>query len=221
MESLIQKLHPGVVIHFQKLPISLAVPNKLQVQQSQLGRVSPTPMETEQMDSNDSVKMDTGHLSGTAHLNHLKASDTGRDTPPPPSYTQQQQPKTVWEDTKKMIYIKTNPKGLVTGHWPIPESFWPDISMQILVSCSFANCIFRELYSNVLFQIPRDAHPVVWFDTTEVIPLFIANFPFDKYELEPSLLTQHILEKRNASTCWQVCKDYVCGVICCWQKNEN
>ena len=143
MESLIQKLHPGVVIHFQKLPVSLAVPNKLQVQQSQLGRASPTPMETEQTNSTDPVKMDTGHLSGIAHFNHLKADDTGRDTPPPLSYTQQQ-PKTTWEDTKKMIYIKTSPKGVLTGHWPIPESFWPDISMQTLVSWSLANCIFRE-----------------------------------------------------------------------------
>ena len=136
MESLIQKLHPGVVVHFQKMPISLAVPNKLQVHPGQPGRVSPAPMETEQADLNDSTKMDTGQqLSSMALFNHLKTNDTGRDTPPPPLYTQQQS-KTTWIDTKKMIYVKTNPKGnILTGHWPIPESFWPDISMQTLVSC--------------------------------------------------------------------------------------
>ena len=202
MESLIQKLHPGVVVHFQKMPISLVVPNnKLQVQQGQPGRASPSPMETEQADSNDSNKMDTGQpLSSIAHFNHLKTNDTGRETPPP--FYPQQQSKTTWEDTKKMIYVKTNPKGnLPTGHWPIPESFWPDISMQTLVSCP-VKLHFRG--ATVFLQIPRDAHPVVWFDTTEVNPLLIENFPFDKYELEPSLLTQHVLEKRNSSTCWQV-----------------
>ena len=79
--------------------------------------------------------MDTGQqqLSGIAHFNHLKMNDTGRDTPPP--FYNQQQSKATWVDTKKMIYVKTNPKGnLPTGHWPIPESFWPDISMQTLVS---------------------------------------------------------------------------------------
>ena len=136
MESLTQKLHPGVVVHFQKMPISLAVPNKLQVQISQPGRTSPVPMEAEQTDVNDSTKMDAGLQSpGIAHLNHLKSHDTGRDTPPPPLYNHQQQSKTSWVDTKKMIYVKTNPKGnLPTGHWPIPEPFWPDISMQTLVS---------------------------------------------------------------------------------------
>ena len=133
MESLIQKLHPGVVVHFQKMPISLAVPSKLQIQPAQFGKVSPVPMETEQMDSNDLTKTDTQQpLSSIAHFNHLKTNDTGRDTPPPPLYIHQQS----WVDTKKMIYVKTNPKGnLPTGHWPIPESFWPDINMQTLVSC--------------------------------------------------------------------------------------
>ena len=135
MESLTQKLHPGVVVHFQKMPVSLAVPSKLHVPGVQPGRASPVCMENEQTDSNDSTKMDTGQqqLSGIAHFNHLKMNDTGRDTPPP--FYNQQQSKATWVDTKKMIYVKTNPKGnLPTGHWPIPESFWPDISMQTLVS---------------------------------------------------------------------------------------
>ena len=151
MESLIQKLHPGVVVHFQKMPISLAVPNKLQVQP---GRVSPAPMETEQADSNDSTKMDTGQLlSGTALFNHLKTNDTGRDTPPPPFYAQQQS-KTTWVDTKKMIYVRPNPKtNLPTGHWPIPESFWPDISMQTLVSY-FWQTVFATVFFSRSQEMP-------------------------------------------------------------------
>lgn len=54
-------------------------------------------------------------------------------------------------------------------------------------------------------QPPRDVHPVVWFDTTDMSPMLVEKFPFDKYELEPSPLTQCILGKRNSNICWQVC----------------
>lgn len=159
MESLTQKLHPGVVVHFQKMPISLAVPNKLQAQANHLDRVSPVPMEAEQTDLNDLTKLDNGQqLSSVAHLNHLKTNDTGRDTPPPPFYNQQPS-KTTWVDTKKMIYVKTNPKGnLPTGHWPIPESFWPDISMQTLVSC-FCGNLHPQESNGIIFSDSKRCPP--------------------------------------------------------------
>ena len=47
---------------------------------------------------------------------------------------------TAWITCRRMIYIKNNPPS---GHWPVPESFWPDPSMQALV------CMFYG------FQIPR------------------------------------------------------------------
>ena len=34
--------------------------------------------------------------------------------------------------------------------------------------------------------------------------MVIENLPFDKYELEPSPLTQFILSRKQPSTCWQV-----------------
>ena len=37
-------------------------------------------------------------------------------------------------------------------------------------------------------------------------PLVVENLPFDKYELEPSPLTQYILERRQPNTAWQVRK---------------
>jgi len=37
---------------------------------------------------------------------------------------------TAWMSCRRMIYIKSSPPS---GHWPVPESFWPDPSMQILV----------------------------------------------------------------------------------------
>lgn len=56
----------------------------------------------------------------------------------------------------------------------------------------------------VFLQVPRDVHPVVWFNATSIRPKLLESFAFDKYELEPSPLTQHILEKRDPNLCWQV-----------------
>ena len=58
-----------------------------------------------------------------------------------------------------------------------------------------------------LFQPPRDAQPSVMFSCNNSEPLVLDNLPFDKYELEPSPLTQYILERKSPSTCWQVCCD--------------
>lgn len=54
------------------------------------------------------------------------------------------------------------------------------------------------------FKIPRSAHPLVKFKCDPVEPLSIDEIPFDKYELEPSPLTQYILERRQPNLAWQV-----------------
>ena len=46
--------------------------------------------------------------------------------------------------------------------------------------------------------------------------MLVENFPFDKYELEPSPLTQYILERRNPNVCWQVMSGTVATNVC-WQ----
>lgn len=53
-------------------------------------------------------------------------------------------------------------------------------------------------------QPPRSAHPNVQFSCNPCEPMVIDNLPFDKYELEPSPLTQYILERRQPNVCWQV-----------------
>lgn len=53
-------------------------------------------------------------------------------------------------------------------------------------------------------QAPRTAHPVLRFACVDTDPLLVPNFPYDKYELEPSPLTQVLLEKKNPNICWQV-----------------
>lgn len=53
-------------------------------------------------------------------------------------------------------------------------------------------------------QPPRSAHPHVRFSCLDAEPMVIDKVPFDKYELEPSPLTQYILERKSPHTCWQV-----------------
>lgn len=90
-----------------------------------------------------------------------------------------------WHSCRKLIYVRPNPKtGVPLGHWPIPESFWPDQNSPTLP--------------------PRTAHPVVKFSCTNSEPMVIEKLPFDKYELEPSPLTQYILERKSPHTCWPV-----------------
>ncbi|XP_015226565.1 PREDICTED: protein DDX26B isoform X2 [Cyprinodon variegatus] len=90
-----------------------------------------------------------------------------------------------WHSCHKLIYVRPNPKtGVPVGHWPIPESFWPDQNSPTLP--------------------PRTAHPVVRFSCVDCEPMVIDKLPFDKYELEPSPLTQYILERKSPHMCWQV-----------------
>uniref|UniRef100_A0A8C5CXA3 Integrator complex subunit 6 n=1 Tax=Gadus morhua TaxID=8049 RepID=A0A8C5CXA3_GADMO len=94
-----------------------------------------------------------------------------------------------WHCCHKLIYVRPNPKtGVPIGHWPIPEAFWPDQNSPTLP--------------------PRSAHPHVHFSCLDAEPMVIDKVPFDKYELEPSPLTQYILERKSPHTCWQV---FVCN----------
>ncbi|XP_075707892.1 integrator complex subunit 6 isoform X3 [Rhinoderma darwinii] len=91
----------------------------------------------------------------------------------------------AWHNCRKLIYVRPNPKtGVPLGHWPIPESFWPDQNSPTLP--------------------PRTSHPIVKFSCTNSEPMVIEKLPFDKYELEPSPLTQYILERKSPHTCWPV-----------------
>ncbi|KAL1509205.1 hypothetical protein ABEB36_003978 [Hypothenemus hampei] len=91
---------------------------------------------------------------------------------------------TLWHNCRRMIYVPKTSKSYCFGFWPIPESFWPEVTASVLP--------------------PRSAHPNVKFTCTNSEPLVIENLPFDKYELEPSPLTQYILSRKQPKTCWQV-----------------
>jgi len=42
---------------------------------------------------------------------------------------------TSWQSCRKLIFVpRSAQKGYTVGHWPIPESFWPDTNNDALVS---------------------------------------------------------------------------------------
>ncbi|KAI8438346.1 hypothetical protein MSG28_010912 [Choristoneura fumiferana] len=92
----------------------------------------------------------------------------------------------AWHACRRLIYVPrtVSQKGFAVGFWPIPESFRPDPNAPTLP--------------------PRSAHPAVKFTCSSQEPMVIDNLPFDKYELEPSPLTQFILARKQPTTCWQV-----------------
>lgn len=104
-------------------------------------------------------------------------------------------------ETRKMVLLKTKPNtsSPLQGHWPIPEEFFPE-----------PNNSSQRL-------TPRNAHPNITFVPVPKPPIVINSFPFDKYELESSPLTQNMLQlyKSNhpdynlATSCWY------CYVIGC------
>ncbi|XP_030642056.1 integrator complex subunit 6 isoform X2 [Chanos chanos] len=115
---------------------------------------------------------------------------TGSDPPPlEDGVTEVKSGPQLWHSCHKLIYVRPNPKtGVPVGHWPIPEAFWPDQNSPTLP--------------------PRAAHPQVRFSCVDAEPMVVDKVPFDKYELEPSPLTQFILERKSPHTCWQV---FVCN----------
>lgn len=179
LESLAQKVQSGVVVNFEKygadpLPIDNAKVG---------GRKSPISME---LDTSTN-----GFLHGGSMLNGTKKTEPENDklnlpnhqrlntaSPVPPSQD------TSWHSCRRLIYVRPNSKtGLPVGHWPVPEGFWPDVNAPTLP--------------------PRDSQPILRFTCADSEPLVLDNLPFDKYELEPSPLTQYILERRNPNVCWQ------------------
>ncbi|KHN74705.1 Integrator complex subunit 6-A [Toxocara canis] len=88
-----------------------------------------------------------------------------------------------WRSLLTMVFARSASRTYL-GHWPIPEAFWPDKSMMSLP--------------------PRKAHPVLMFRCDNSEPLVCQEFPFDKYELDHSPLSQFILERKQPNVCWQV-----------------
>ncbi|RUS76673.1 hypothetical protein EGW08_015563, partial [Elysia chlorotica] len=167
VESLVQKVQCGVVINFEKFgpdPPPVNDVSRLENGQDANGSAKENQDTNKQilLDDVDDKKLNSNTANGNS-IQQLQA----------------------WHSCRKLIYVpRSAQKGHCTGHWPIPEGYWPDITSPSLP--------------------PRTAHPMVQFSCQASDPLVIENLPFDKYELEPSPLTQFILERRQPNTCWQV-----------------
>ncbi|GBM98062.1 Integrator complex subunit 6 [Araneus ventricosus] len=157
LESLVQKLQGGVVINFEKTGSD------------------PPPVNGEEVSVVEERKPASPSLHPTQpSLNNGTAS--------PPLYPPN---NNTWQSCRKLIYVQRSAqKGYTVGHWPLPESFWPDPGSPALP--------------------PRTAHPIVKFSCANSEPMVIDNLPFDKYELEPSPLTQFILSRKQPTIAWQV-----------------
>lgn len=104
MESVSQKLHQGVVLNFRKIGSE---------EERSLSSARETPGKT--------PEHSTDIVNGNGGEEPREVSPSTRAN--------------AWHNTRKMIYVKPNPKTNVpVGHWPIPESFWPDSSLSTLVS---------------------------------------------------------------------------------------
>lgn len=73
----------------------------------------------------------------------------------------------------------------------------------VMATSKPCKCTFCS-FDSVPLQPPRTAHPQVKFSCLDSEPMVVDKVPFDKYELEPSPLTQYILERKSPHTCWQV-----------------
>ncbi|XP_064638509.1 integrator complex subunit 6-like [Lineus longissimus] len=166
LESLLQKAKPGVVINFEKY--------------------GPDPVDNLELNGNSKENQDTNSQDvQNGLLTTIPNEDKARPVTPIPNQNNSNS-NTAWHCCRRLLYVQRSAqnKGYAIGHWPIPESFWPDPNSPNLPA--------------------RSAQPVVKFCCTPCEPMVIENMPFDKYELEPSPLTQYILERRQSSICWQV-----------------
>lgn len=201
LESLVQKVQPGVVMNFVKIgpdPSPVEVNNINKTFESIPRSRSNSPVvvdgsirlqcenelenciDKENTDLNMKLENNIDeHFLLPNPLTEREKRLSRPSTPTPPLSN------TAWHNVKKLIYVqKSAQKGYSVGHWPIPEAFWPDLNSPTLA--------------------PRLAHPIIRFSCTPCEPMVIDNLPFDKYELEPSPLTQYILERKQPHVTWQV-----------------
>ena len=166
LDSVVQKIQGGVVIHFEKFG-----PDPQPI----------TPEET--ADTSDKENVTGSILSGALTRFAPHDQDSNSD-PVNPTTNGDVDSKSNWTSCRKLIYVQRSAqKGYSVGHWPIPESFWPDLNCPSLP--------------------PRTAHPQVKFSCVDTVPMVIDSLPFDKYELEPSPLTRVILNRKAAHVAWQ------------------
>uniref|UniRef100_T1J717 VWFA domain-containing protein n=1 Tax=Strigamia maritima TaxID=126957 RepID=T1J717_STRMM len=180
LESLVQKVQSGVVINFEKVgadpPSLISDVTGLKNGDGSLPELMPNG-------DDHTIRSKLDDFDQKNEFQNSKILNQNGTITRPSSPIGNN--TTAWHTCRKLIYVQRSAqKGYSVGHWPIPEAFWPDINSPALP--------------------PRTAHPVLKFTCTNSDPMVIDNLPFDKYELEPSPLTQFILSRKQPTVCWQV-----------------
>ena len=191
IDSLVQKLQSGVVIHFEKigpdpppLPLTKDGDSQFDEDGSPLSRTDTT--DTLPLDEDASLISAKGLTFNKDGMKDGVIISGGSNPSRPHTPNPILAPTNVaWHNCRKLIFVpRSAQKGFAVGFWPLPEAFWPDIAAPALPQ--------------------RSAHPNIKFTCTNQEPMIIDNLPFDKYELEPSPLTLYILARKQPKTCWQV-----------------
>jgi len=120
IESLVQKLQSGVVIHFEKIgsdPPLLPDSDTVEGVGTDSKEVEPV-----------AVKFGVGGLSSVGGQGGGAGS-----RPHTPNAGQPSAGNTAWHSCRKLIYVQRSAqKGFAVGFWPLPEAFWPDVSAHTL-----------------------------------------------------------------------------------------
>lgn len=67
-----------------------------------------------------------------------------------------------WHSCHKLIYVRPNPKtGVPVGHWPIPESFWPDQNSPTLVNSNLQNRVWVKSQAMIFCFYISGSRPVL------------------------------------------------------------
>jgi len=114
IESLVQKLQSGVVIHFEKIGSD------------------PPLIPDADTDGGDFVK-DIEGVPGKFGGLGVGGGGGGGSRPHTPNAGQVGGGNTAWHSCRKLIYVQRSAqKGFAVGFWPLPEAFWPDVSAHTL-----------------------------------------------------------------------------------------
>eukprot|EP00090_Calanus_glacialis_P010292 TRINITY_DN18670_c0_g1_i1.p1 TRINITY_DN18670_c0_g1~~TRINITY_DN18670_c0_g1_i1.p1 ORF type:complete len:1021 (+),score=350.25 TRINITY_DN18670_c0_g1_i1:76-3138(+) len=118
IESLVQKLQSGVVIHFEKI-----------------GSDPPLLPDTDMVEVVGDITKEVETVAGKFVAGGLVsvAGGGGGSRPHTPNAGQVAGGNTAWHSCRKLIYVQRSAqKGFAVGFWPLPEAFWPDVSAHTL-----------------------------------------------------------------------------------------
>src|SRR5690606_9725881 len=136
-ESIVQKIQGGVVIHFEK-----SGPDPPPVDSTGDQATASFPIATAPTNS-DSIPL-IDNVDETSNNDSNETTKSGSEK------------FKNWHSCRKLIYVqRATFKGYSLGHWPIPESFWPDLNSPTLT--------------------PRSSHPYVKFTCINTDPMIIEN----------------------------------------------